>query len=144
MEWYYLSIPKLQWLNIWSLWINKQFHPILCNRCNSLSMLRAQLNRVSKRGPCGCCLSRNLCQCPFCKKIHMHFCINDVCISLNLSKTKVSPQSLSYKGIKYMYADTMFSKWLSCLRHICNMNSKATDHGHILWIWINFNPGMGK
>ena len=28
----------------WSLWIDKGFHPTLCNKCNYLSMLRLMLN----------------------------------------------------------------------------------------------------
>ena len=39
MEWYYLSIPKLQRLRRLSLEIDKQFHPEHYNECNYLSIL---------------------------------------------------------------------------------------------------------
>ena len=51
MGWNYLSIPKLQRCNRWSLGIDKLFHPIHYNGCNYLSMLGLKLNHVSKRGP---------------------------------------------------------------------------------------------
>ena len=35
----YLSIPKLQWCNRWSLGMDKQFHPTLYWTCDYLSML---------------------------------------------------------------------------------------------------------
>ena len=50
MEWNYLSIPKLQRYNRWSLWMDKWFHPTLYQACNYLSMLGLKLNHVSKRG----------------------------------------------------------------------------------------------
>ena len=46
----YLSIPKLQRCNRWSLGMDKQFHPALFWACNYLSMLGLKLNHVSKRG----------------------------------------------------------------------------------------------
>ena len=49
MGWYYVSIPKLQRCNRWSLGMDEQFHPSLCNVCNYLSMLGLKLIRVSKR-----------------------------------------------------------------------------------------------
>ena len=51
MGWNYLSIPKLQRCNRWSLRMDKLFHPIHYNGCNYLSMLGLKLNHVSKRGP---------------------------------------------------------------------------------------------
>ena len=51
MGWNYLSIPKLQRCNRWSLGMDKQFHPTFYNGCNYLSMLGLKLNHVSKRGP---------------------------------------------------------------------------------------------
>ena len=47
----YLSIPKLQQCNCWSLGMDKKFHPTLYWACDYLSMLRWMLNHVSKRGP---------------------------------------------------------------------------------------------
>ena len=37
--WNYLSIPELQRLHHWSLWMDKQFHPTPDNGCKYLSML---------------------------------------------------------------------------------------------------------
>ena len=51
MGWNYLSIPKLQRCNRWSLGMDKWFHPKLCWTCDYLSMLGLKLNHVSKRGP---------------------------------------------------------------------------------------------
>ena len=51
MWWNYLSIPKLQRCNRWSLGMDKQFHPILYNGCNHLSIQILKLNHISKRGP---------------------------------------------------------------------------------------------
>ena len=50
MGWNYLSIPKLQRCNRWSLEMDKQFHLTLCQVCDYLSMLGLKLNHVSKRG----------------------------------------------------------------------------------------------
>ena len=50
MGWNYLSIPKLQRCNRWSLGMDKQFHPTLFWARNYLSMLGLKLNHVSKRG----------------------------------------------------------------------------------------------
>ena len=50
MGWNYLSIPKLQRCNRWSLGMYKLFHPTLYWACDYLSMLRLKLNHVSKRG----------------------------------------------------------------------------------------------
>ena len=50
MDWNYLSIPKLQQCNRWSLGMDKKFHPTLCWACDYLSMLVLKLNHVSKRG----------------------------------------------------------------------------------------------
>ena len=53
MGWNYLSIPKLQRLNRWSLGMDKLFPPMLDNGCNYLSMLGLKLNHVSKKGHSG-------------------------------------------------------------------------------------------
>ena len=53
MGWNYLSIPKLQRCNRWSLGMDKLFHPTVYNVCNYGSMLGLKLNHVSKRGPWG-------------------------------------------------------------------------------------------
>ena len=50
MGWNYLSIPKLQRCNRWSLGMDKSFHPTLYQACNYLSMLWLKLNHVSKWG----------------------------------------------------------------------------------------------
>ena len=50
MGWNYLSIPKLQRCNRWSLGMDKKFHLTLYQACNYLSMLGLKLNHVSKRG----------------------------------------------------------------------------------------------
>ena len=50
MGWNYLSIPKLQRCNRWSLGMDKWFHPTLYHACDYLSMLGLGLNHVSKRG----------------------------------------------------------------------------------------------
>ena len=49
--WNYLSIPKLQRYNGWSLGMDTEFHLTLYRACDYLSMLRFKLNHVSKRGP---------------------------------------------------------------------------------------------
>ena len=49
--WIYLSIPKLQLCNSWSLWTDKWFHLTFYQACDYLSMLGFKLNHVSKRGP---------------------------------------------------------------------------------------------
>ena len=54
MGWNYLSIPKLQRCNRWSLGMDMQFHLTLYQACNYLSMLGLKLNHVSKRGHRGC------------------------------------------------------------------------------------------
>ena len=51
VRWNYLSIPKLVWLHCWSLVMDNQFHPTLCNGCNYLSMLGLKIINVSNRGP---------------------------------------------------------------------------------------------
>ena len=51
MGWNYLSIPKLQRCNRWSLGMDKWFHPTLYWACDYLSMLGLKLNHVSKSGP---------------------------------------------------------------------------------------------
>ena len=53
MGWSYLSIPKLQRLRWWSLGMDRQFNPTLCNWCSHLSMRGLKVIHVSKRGPCG-------------------------------------------------------------------------------------------
>ena len=50
MGYNYLSIPKPQRLNRWSLGMYKYFHPIFHSECNYLSILRLKLNHVSKMG----------------------------------------------------------------------------------------------
>ena len=50
MEWNYLSIPKLQRCNRWSLEMDKWFQTTLHYGRNYLSMLGLKLNHVSKRG----------------------------------------------------------------------------------------------
>ena len=50
MGWNYLSIPKLQRCNRWSLGMDKQFYPTLLWACDYLSMLGSKLIHVSKRG----------------------------------------------------------------------------------------------
>ena len=55
MGWNYLSIPKLQRCNRWSLGMDKLFHPTLYQVYDYLSMLWLKLNHVSKSGhrlPC--------------------------------------------------------------------------------------------
>ena len=54
MGWNYLSIPKLQRCNRWSLAMDKSFRPTLYWACDYLSMLGFKLNHVSKRGPSWC------------------------------------------------------------------------------------------
>ena len=51
VEWNYVSIPKLQWWNSWSLEMDKWFHPTDYNECNYSSMLGFKLIHVSKMGP---------------------------------------------------------------------------------------------
>ena len=54
VEWNYLSIPKLQQCNLWSLGMDYQFHPTLHWACDYLSMLGLKLNHVSQRDPWWC------------------------------------------------------------------------------------------
>ena len=49
--WNYVSIPKLQRCNRWSLEMDKNFHPSLHCACEYLSMLGFKSNHVSKRDP---------------------------------------------------------------------------------------------
>ena len=51
MGWNYLSIPKLQRCNRWSLGMDTQFHLTLYWACDYLSILGLKLNHVSERGP---------------------------------------------------------------------------------------------
>ena len=51
MGWNYISIPKLQRLHRWSLWMDMQFHPTFYDGCDYLSMLAFKLFHVSKRAP---------------------------------------------------------------------------------------------
>ena len=51
MGWNYLSIPKLQQCNRWSLGMDKLFHPTLHCACDYLSMMGLKLFHVNKRGP---------------------------------------------------------------------------------------------
>ena len=44
----YLSIPKLQRCNRWSLGMDKHFYPTLCNGCYYLSIVGLTLSHVSK------------------------------------------------------------------------------------------------
>ena len=48
MGWHYLSIPKLQRCNRWSLGMDTLFHPTHYNGCNYLSVLRLKLIHVIK------------------------------------------------------------------------------------------------
>ena len=50
MGWNYLSIPKLQRCNRWSLGMDEQFHLRLNWACNYLSMMGLKLIHVSKSG----------------------------------------------------------------------------------------------
>ena len=47
MGWNYLPIPKLQRLHRWSLRMDNQFHPIICNGWNYLSILDTLFNGLS-------------------------------------------------------------------------------------------------
>ena len=49
--WNYLSIPKLQRMNRWSLGMDKELHITLNWTCDYLSMLGLKLQHVSKGGP---------------------------------------------------------------------------------------------
>ena len=51
MGWNYLSIPKLQRWNRWSLGMDKKFHSTLSWACNCFSMLGLKLNEISKWAP---------------------------------------------------------------------------------------------
>ena len=53
MGWNYLSIPKLQWYNRWSLGMDALFNPTLYDSCNYFSMLGLKLIHVDKMGPRG-------------------------------------------------------------------------------------------
>ena len=49
MAWNYLSIPKIQWLRRWSLWMHRQFHFIPNFMMDvTLSMLGLKLVHISK------------------------------------------------------------------------------------------------
>ena len=50
MGWNYLSIPKLQWCNRWSLGMDTQFHPTIYCVCDYLST--PGFKDVSRRGHC--------------------------------------------------------------------------------------------
>ena len=51
MGWIYLSSPKLQWCDCWSLGMDKWFHPTHYWACDYLSMLGLKLIHVIKRCP---------------------------------------------------------------------------------------------
>ena len=53
MGWSYISIPKLQWWSLWSLGMDKWFHPTHFWECDYLSMLGLKLIHVRKKGPPG-------------------------------------------------------------------------------------------
>ena len=50
MEWNYWSIPKLHFVQFWSLEMEKYLHPTLYDECNYLDTLWLRLNQVSKWG----------------------------------------------------------------------------------------------
>ena len=50
MGWNWLSIPKLQRLHRWSLWMDKQFHPTFYWKCGYLSKLGLKLIYNRKGG----------------------------------------------------------------------------------------------
>ena len=55
LGWNFLSIPKLQRLHRWSLRMDNQFHPTLCNVCDYLCMMDVQSlgkKNTTKRKPC--------------------------------------------------------------------------------------------
>ena len=52
MGWNYLSIPKLQHCNSWSLGIDMWIHPTFYWTCDYLSMQGLKLPYVSKKVPC--------------------------------------------------------------------------------------------
>ena len=51
MGWNYLSIPKLQLCNLWSLVMDKLFHPTLYWTCDHLSILGLKFIHVSEKSP---------------------------------------------------------------------------------------------
>ena len=54
MECHFVSIPKLQRCNRWSLGKDEKFHLILYRACDYLSMLGLKLNDVSERRTANC------------------------------------------------------------------------------------------
>ena len=50
-QWNYCPIPKLKQCNRWSLWMDKQIHPLHFLPCNYLSTLWLKLIHVSKMDP---------------------------------------------------------------------------------------------
>ena len=65
MGWNYLSIPKRQQCILWSLGMDKLFHPILYNGCNNLSIQVSKIIHANNRShwglidACVCQLTRS-------------------------------------------------------------------------------------
>ena len=113
MGWNYLSIPKHQRCNCWSLGMDKQIHPILCNGCSYLSMLGLKLNHVSKSGH-RCSLQELLSWCP-------HSLVN----SLQLNWRVGSSRRNIYKGTQ----SSNKLQWLEQIKEtlvVLEMASNAT------------------
>ena len=58
--WNYLSVPKIQLLHHWCLWMYNEFHPTLNNEFNYLSILELSKDHVSKRDPGQCNLGEEI------------------------------------------------------------------------------------
>ena len=58
--WNYLSVPKIQLLHHWCLWMHNEFHPSLNNEFNYLSILELSKDHVSKRDPGQCNLGEEI------------------------------------------------------------------------------------
>ena len=109
MEWNYLSIPKLQRCNRWSLGMDMSFHSTLCWQCDYLSMLGLKLIYASKRGRC--CVTDVLC-----KYVHR---VTPNAISTTFWAALYQPlTTLTLNVLIKLYLFLLIQRWWGCSIHI--------------------------
>ena len=130
MGWNYLSIPKLQRCNRWSLGMNKYFHPTLHNECNYLSILvkGAQgLNMSnSQRQPSiiWSCLTEGF---------QFSFGVSEKCSFLCVQEIKW------YFYTCWCQYVQQFVETESMTFHVCHW-CQSRHQGHTVWLW----PSLAK
>ena len=137
MGWNYLSIPKLQRCNRWSLGMDKLFHPALYNWCDYISMLGLKLNPVNKRGPRGQFRPSGIVIACVCLCGHVCACVC-MCVSvstLSLSTWKLITYSSKYTATR-VNTNTIFDSPQSFPRWVCLLLQNLITHfngwGHFI------------